>query len=176
MKICPKCQESKPHSAYGKNKSRADGLQYQCRQCLAEWYQEYNLSSGNKCECGAAIGNKSNQCVKCAKLGKQNPFWKGGRYTTSSGYVKVLEPSHPNADCKGYVLEHIKVMSEFLGRPIRTEDGELVHHIHDDKSNNNLNNLELCTNRRQPPGQRVEDLVTWARELLRDYGDEYPDG
>lgn len=38
--------------------------------------------------------------------------------------------------------EHRLVMEEYLGRPLETE--EIVHHIDDDKSHNEIENLELC--------------------------------
>ena len=34
-KICKKCHEAKPLSEFGKNKERPDGLQSQCKPCLA---------------------------------------------------------------------------------------------------------------------------------------------
>jgi hypothetical protein len=61
-------------------------------------------------------------------------------------------------------------MSEFLERPLR--DNEYVHHKNGVRDDNRLENLELwCSS--QPPGQRVTDLLAWAREILSVYaGDE----
>jgi hypothetical protein len=36
----------------------------------------------------------------------------------SRGYVLIFEPTHPNAQKRGYVAEHIKVMAAKLGRPL----------------------------------------------------------
>lgn len=44
------------------------------------------------------------------------------------------------------MLEHILVMSTHLGRPIHK--GEIVHHIDYNRSNNELENLHLCSDRR----------------------------
>ncbi|AXH68834.1 HNH endonuclease [Streptomyces phage Comrade] len=60
-------------------------------------------------------------------------------------------------------------MSESLGRPL--EEYEEVHHKNGDRLDNRLENLELWV-RRQPPGQRAEDLLEWAYEIIRRYGDE----
>lgn len=89
----------------------------------------------------------------------------------TNGYVKVFKPDHPNAQGKGYVLEHLYVMSEYLGRKIDIDGGENVHHRNGVKDDNNLSNLELWS-RSQPSGQRVVDKLVWARQLIEQYGDE----
>ena len=66
-----------------------------------------------------------------------------GYIVTHNGYIKVLRPTHPNADGKGYVGVHILVMEEHLGRYLA--DDEIVHHKDDNKANNAVDNLELMT-------------------------------
>ena len=66
-----------------------------------------------------------------------HPNWKGGRYIDSHGYVQVRVA--PNK----YVREHRLVMERHLGRPLAK--GECVHHRNGDKSDNQLENLELTT-------------------------------
>ncbi len=70
---------------------------------------------------------------------------KAGRYVDADGYVKVLDRLHPRADSKGYVCEHIKVATEALGRPLPT--GSVVHHVDEDKTNNQKSNLVICQDR-----------------------------
>lgn len=85
------------------------------------------------------------------------------------GYARVRRPDHPRADKSGMVLEHIVVMEEVLGRAVLWAKGEQVHHINGVKDDNRPENLELWVTS-QPCGQRPEDLVAWAREILARYG------
>ena len=89
------------------------------------------------------------------------PYYRSER--TKPGYIMVLEPNHPNSNRRGWIAEHRLVMSKHLGRPLR--NNELIHHKNGDTHNNRVENLELCL-RRQPPGQRVTDMVKWAKEII----------
>jgi hypothetical protein len=89
---------------------------------------------------------------------KQMPIvHRGCKYTGRiivDGYVKIYRPEHPNRQNQGYVLEHIYVMSEHLGRPIDTLN-ESVHHINGDTADNRIENLQL-RKRFHGKGQKCE--------------------
>lgn len=101
-------------------------------------------------ELATALGRKRRSVItRCQKLGlsgnawykarrgEKHGMWKGGKRLTSDGYViykaGALRGQH----------EHRAVMEQALGRPL--SPGELVHHIDGNKTNNDLDNLQILT-------------------------------
>jgi hypothetical protein len=99
-----------------------------------------SLRSGHTKGCGCVskdnliAGNKK-------RSGPNHPDWKGGRKKNYYGYILVQNKSHPDADEKGYILEHRLVMEKKVGR--RLKSNEIVHHINRNRVDNRPENLRL---------------------------------
>jgi hypothetical protein len=94
---------------------------------------------------------------------------KSERYIDKKGYVQVYRPEHPNAWADGWCPEHRLVMADHLGRSLTAE--EVVHHGPGGRADNRIENLELWT-RSHPDGQRVKDVLEWAKEFVARYAND----
>lgn len=132
----------------------------ECGPCL---YRKYRV---DECACGKPKRKSSATCRKCSHYrGELHNRWKTGRKSVN-GYVLLHRRDHPRAQKSGYILEHVLVMEEKIGRHLHP--GENVHHINGVRDDNRPENLELWT-KSQPAGQRVEDKLRWAKEFITQY-------
>ena len=140
-----------------------------------------------KCDCGEIIiatgsklrggRTKSCSCLRNEKSGergraqlKGNKYtWNGGRFKTREGYCRVVLKGHPRADVRGYVLEHLLVMENHIGRPV--ERDETVHHKNGNKSDNRIENLGLRVGNHGRGGD-IDHVVKYAIKILKRYAPE----
>lgn len=162
MKTCAKCNEEKPIVDFARSKNKSDGLWNYCKPC-------HSIMRKSPCVgCGKpTTGIRCRPCYGISMSKENHPAWRGGR-SASKGYVRLSgHHGHPNANKSGSISEHVLIMSQHLGRPLQSH--EEVHHKNGVRDDNRIENLELWSTS-QPAGQRVEDKIAWAKELLAEYG------
>lgn len=79
------------------------------------------------------------------RLRENNSNWKGGKTHYGDGRNVIHIPDHPRASSKGYVYNTILIAESILGRYISNKIH--IHHIDENKSNDEHNNLIICENK-----------------------------
>jgi len=117
----------------------------------------FTRQMGSEIDSRRCNNNVSHYCSECPALvlasekGRHTKKQKsleriGERSTTSNGYVRVwVGDTYTLSDhtyC-GSIFEHTMVMEQYLNRSL--DNGEVVHHIDGDKTNNDIMNLDVMT-------------------------------
>ena len=99
---------------------------------------------------------------------RPSPRWPIGATQVRDGYiyVKISEGNGKNND---WVRQHRLTMEQNLGRPLFPD--ETVHHKYGIRDDNRIENLELWSSS-HPSGQRVEDKLRWAQEIIKRYTEQ----
>lgn len=118
-----------------------------------------NLRNGNSKSCGCLANELAAQRGR-KNVGPNSPNWKGGKYIDRNGYIRIYIGRNE------YRFEHILIMEQHLDRKLLKN--ETVHHKNGIKDDNRIENLELwsCDH---PSGQKVEDKIIFAIEILKRY-------
>lgn len=139
VKICSRCNREYDPSSRHKTCSR-------CR----------HVEKKRPCPICGERETAYERCKVCAYSARRNT---GHGSVTKDGYRQIW------VDGKS-VLEHRQKMATTLGRPLLK--GETVHHKNGKRDDNEDANLELWVSN-HPSGQRIEDVLEWAREMIRRY-------
>lgn len=146
----------------------------ECQHCKATFVKRPYTGT-------AKTANDNRYCSYECRWGAAKGRDDYGRYVNDEGYIvldkrwSTREPSKGLTDGgyvrlnlrrDGRVLEHRHVMQQHLGRDLLID--ETVHHKNGVKTDNRPENLELWVGK-HPRGQRVEDVVEWAVEMLKRY-------
>ncbi len=146
------------------------------RPCAPHYLVCQRCRHGPSVPCPTCDGLKrpeSKRCIKCfhtkPELGPKHGAWKGGRVQLKDGYVKVYASDDPRANMGRYMLEHILIMEDKLGRQLLP--GETVHHKNTIRNDNRPENLELRLKSKHPAGGSAQDMLSWAHEIIEQYED-----
>lgn len=167
LKACGYCMEIKNKSEF---------LKKMCVECYRNKRHEARRVIGTPCKVEGCV-------IPVSVSGRMRlcnaHFYRLKKYGSATAGPSLHKPHslgpHRHFNRQGYVclriqgkarLEHRVVMERILGRPLLPT--EYVHHRNGDRADNKPQNLELWS-RAQPSGQRVEDKVQWAQELLSLY-------
>jgi len=116
----------------GKKSSTNNFIWIACKECAKErWVKAVR---------GIPVSIICYHCAHSTKFqAENNPNWKGGRFITGQGYIKVLMPDHPKAGKDGYILEHVYIWEEYHQRQLPKD--QVIHHLNGIKGDNRPENL-----------------------------------
>lgn len=140
-------------------KSKERQVEVACKECGVA-FTEAQCHAGRRVYCSKDCREKSTKTVarKSGFTGDKNPAWVGGITKHSDGYIYQECGGHPFTSNGKYVFQHRLVAESHLRHQNPSHhflievDGQKyirqqldVHHINEDKSDNDPSNLVVCT-------------------------------
>ena len=116
-------------------------------------------------DCGKPCTFGAKRCKSCNtkeqwRTGYMREVHKASK-RHSKGYILIYSPNHKRSNKNGFVLEHILVLEQKLGRLLK--QGEVGHHLNGIKSDNRPQNLVALSDKKhkyilQAKAKRIQEL------------------
>lgn len=119
---------------------------------IRDMFRRFNIPSRTLSE-AQQVGGQAGRCR-----------YRGG-FTSLNGYTLIKDKSHHRANGRGYVMEHILVLEEKLGRPLLPN--EVGHHLNGIKHDNRPENLIAMVRKRHSSTLVMQALHERIRDLER---------
>jgi Recombination endonuclease VII len=111
VKTCPRCEEAKPASGYGRNRSRPDGLSFYCLQCNRarnnRWYLEHRQALGKTVRDRSWVPDGFRWCPSCEQAVAVEDYTRN--IGTSSGFGSRCRRCANAANSVGYFYRTYKM-------------------------------------------------------------------
>lgn len=147
-------------------------VEYTCKGCNVTYQITKQSFKRRKTEyCRNCCSINTQKDVKRPQFSNESSGrWKGGSYISSDGYKMIkVEGEFTEGGRQVYKREHVINYEKSVGINLNTSQGnmgEQLHHVDGNKLNNDLSNLEFCSDTRQHQLLHVS-LEECAFELVR---------
>lgn len=105
--------------------------------------QKQAISEKNKGRISPNKGKKLSKETVEKMAEKHRLAGAGHKKQRADGYIALYYPQHPNSTKDGYIMEHVYVMEQHIGRTLNSD--EVVHHKNHIRNDNRIENLQLMT-------------------------------
>lgn len=120
LKVCSRCQKTKPFSSFDKDSSKSLGVTSRCKKCHREQRREaaadFHAARG---ELRSLEANGSSRCYKCKEVKPLCRFLKNKNYST--GYCRLCLDCNNRARA-GYRLHRRKSMRDYTRWEVFEDD------------------------------------------------------